>query len=109
MLKDNIKSRRTELGLTLEDVAKHIGVSRQTVQKYESGIVLNIPSDKIEKISEILKTTPTKLMGWEIEKPATNDDGLDKETAKFMEMVDKLSPQDKARVEGYIESLLQNQ
>ena len=64
-LKDNIKQRRLARGLTLEDVAKHVGVSRQTVQKYESGVVANIPSDKIEKIAEVLGTTPSSLMGWE--------------------------------------------
>ena len=61
----NIKNRRKELDLTQEDIAKRIGVSKQTVQKYESGVIANIPSDKIEMVAEILKTTPAKLMGWE--------------------------------------------
>ena len=62
----NIKNRRKELDLTQEDIAKRIGVSKQTVQKYESGVIANIPSDKIEMVAEILKTTPAKLMGWEV-------------------------------------------
>ena len=61
----NIKNRRKELYLTQEDIAKRIGVSKQTVQKYESGVIANIPSDKIEMVAELLKTTPAKLMGWE--------------------------------------------
>ena len=61
----NIKNIRKELDLTQEDIAKRIGVSKQTVQKYESGVIANIPSDKIEMVAEILKTTPAKLMGWE--------------------------------------------
>ena len=61
----NIKNRRKELDLTQEDIAKRIGVSKQTVQKYESGVIANVPSDKIEMVAEILKTTPAKLMGWE--------------------------------------------
>ncbi|MGN0567118.1 MAG: LexA family protein [Acutalibacteraceae bacterium] len=61
----NIKNRRKELDLTQEDIAKRIGVSKQTVQKYESGVIANIPSDKIEMVAELLKTTPAKLMGWE--------------------------------------------
>lgn len=64
-LKENIKMKRTEIGLTLEDVAKYIGVTRQTVQKYESGIVTNIPSDKIEKMAILFQTSPGVLMGWE--------------------------------------------
>ncbi len=64
-LKDRIKQKRLENNMTLEDVAKIIGVTRQTVQKYESGVVNNIPSDKIEKLATALKTTPAYLMGWE--------------------------------------------
>ena len=29
------------------------------------GVITNIPSDKVEAIAEILKTTPAYLMGWE--------------------------------------------
>lgn len=61
----NIKKLRKSTGLTQEDIAKEIGVSKQTVQKYENGIITNIPSDKIEVIAKLLKTTPAKLMGWE--------------------------------------------
>ena len=75
--KDKMKQRRSELDLTLEDVAKIVGVGRQTIQKYESGIVANIPSDKIERIAVALKTTPAYLMGW-VEEQSTNvpDDEL---------------------------------
>ena len=62
---DRIKARRLELNLTLEDVGKLVGVTRQTVQKYESGVVLSIPSDKIELLAKALDTTPTCLMGWD--------------------------------------------
>lgn len=64
-LKENIKKRRLCLGLTLEDVAQHVGISRQTAQKYESGVVINIPSNRLAKLAEVLKTTPSELMGWD--------------------------------------------
>ena len=81
-LKDNIKNRRNELDITLEDVAKIVGVTRATVQKYENGIISNIPSNKIELLAQALHTTPAYLMGWdnndENTKPATVDsDGID--------------------------------
>lgn len=59
-----IKVKRNDLGLTLEDVAKVSGVSRQTIQRYESGVIKNIPSDRIENIAKALRTTPEYLMGW---------------------------------------------
>lgn len=58
----NIKSRRIDLGLTLEEVAKIVGVSRQTIQRYESGVIASIPSDKIEKLAQALNTTPAFVM-----------------------------------------------
>jgi len=51
--------------MTLEEVAKVVGVTRATIQKYENGIISNIPSDKIELLALALKTTPAYLMGWE--------------------------------------------
>jgi transcriptional regulator with XRE-family HTH domain len=64
-LRENIKKCRLEKNLTLEDVARYIGVGKQTIQKYESGVISNIPSDKIESMAECFRTTPAALMGWE--------------------------------------------
>ena len=64
-LKENIKNKRTEHKMTLEELAQKVGVSRQTIQRYESGVISNIPSDKIELIAKALDTTPAYLMGWE--------------------------------------------
>ena len=61
-LGQNIKKRRQEVHMTLEEVAKIVGVSRQTIQRYESGIIASIPSDKIEKLAIALRTTPAYLM-----------------------------------------------
>ena len=58
----NIKSRRADLGLTLEEVAKIVGVSRQPIQRYESGVIASIPSDRIEKLAQALNTTPAFVM-----------------------------------------------
>lgn len=63
--KDRLKQKRTSKGMTLEDLGKKIGVSRQTIQRYESGVITNIPSDKIELLAKYLNTTPSYLMGWE--------------------------------------------
>lgn len=63
--KENIKIRRLELNLTLEEVSNELGVSKPTLQRYESGVISNIPFDKAEKLAQILETTPSYLMGWE--------------------------------------------
>ncbi|MEK3988430.1 MULTISPECIES: helix-turn-helix domain-containing protein [Robertmurraya] len=63
--KDKVRNRRLELGLTLEDVAKAVGVSAPTIQRYESGEIKNIRKDKIKALSDALRVTPSFLMDWE--------------------------------------------
>lgn len=57
--------RKERKKITLEELAKKVGVARATVQRYESGVIPNIPSDKIELLAEALDTTPGFVMGWE--------------------------------------------
>lgn len=57
-----IKTRRLELGLTLEEVAKAIGVGKPTVQKYETGAIKNIGSAKLNELANILQTSPEYLL-----------------------------------------------
>lgn len=59
-----IKHRRLELGKTLEEVGKEVGVSKATVQRWESGLIKNMRRDKLMLLSKALKTTPGYLMGW---------------------------------------------
>lgn len=63
---DRIKKVRTEIiHMSQVDLAKAIGVSKQTLYKYENNIVTNIPSDKIEAIARLAKVAPAYIMGWE--------------------------------------------
>ena len=62
---ERIRKKRDEHDMTLEDIAKLIGVSRQTMSRYETGAIKGVPSDKIELIAKVLGSTPGYLMGWE--------------------------------------------
>lgn len=101
-LKENIKSKREELHLTLEDVAKIAGTSRQTIQRYESGTISNVPSDKIELIAKALHTTPAYLMGWEQKEEPANKDELDNE---LLSMVKSLSPEKRKQAVDFLRFL----
>ena len=61
-----IKDLREKLGLTQTDLAQAMKTTKQTVYKYENNIITNIPSDKIEVLSNVLQTNPAYLMGWEV-------------------------------------------
>lgn len=58
-----IAKRRAELGLTLEDIAIHVGVSKSTVMKWESGFIKNMRRDKMALLAEVLHVPPTELLG----------------------------------------------
>lgn len=66
-VKEIIKERRLQLGLTMKDVADSVGVSEATVSRWESGDIENMRRDKISKLAEALKISPAVLMGWEEE------------------------------------------
>ena len=59
-----IKEIRISKNITQDELALKIGTTKQTIYKYENEIVTNIPSQKIELISNALNTTPDYLMGW---------------------------------------------
>ncbi len=63
-MNNNLRERRKALGLTLNEVAEALNTSKQTIQRYEMGIIANIPKEKIEALARVLKSTPASLMGW---------------------------------------------
>ena len=62
---ERIKYIRYQMGLTQEDLASAAKTTKQTIHKYETGIITNIPAAKIKAIAEKLYTTPAYLMGWD--------------------------------------------
>lgn len=65
MLGETLKKLRRERGLTLEEVALAVGTSKQTVSRYEKGVISNIPHEKVEALAKALSVSPSALMGWE--------------------------------------------
>lgn len=68
-VKDILKDRRLELELTLEDVAKRVGVSPATISRWESGDIANMRRDRIAALAEALQISPAVIMGWDIDTP----------------------------------------
>ena len=63
-----IRALREANNMSLEDVAKLCGTTRQAIYKYEHEIVTNIPNDKIILLAKALKTTPSNLFDWDDKK-----------------------------------------
>lgn len=62
---EKIKNLRTSFAMTQEELADAAGTTKQTIHKYETDIISNIPASKIKALADKLKTTPAYLMGWE--------------------------------------------
>lgn len=60
-----IKKRRKELGISAEQLAERLNVSRSTIYRYEKGDIEKLPANFLETIATELNTTPAFLMGWE--------------------------------------------
>ncbi|MBP5605310.1 MAG: helix-turn-helix domain-containing protein [Ruminiclostridium sp.] len=58
-----IKKRRTELGLSYQELAAITGISKSTLQRYETGSIKSIPLDKLGPLAMGLKTTVMYILG----------------------------------------------
>lgn len=77
-----IRILREKAGFTQTELAEKIGVSKQTLYKYENDIITNVPSDKIEAIAEVTGYSPEYIMGWKdiadiiLERPTLDEESL---------------------------------
>lgn len=110
---DRIKELRTKLGITQDELASYANTTKQTIHKYEVGIIQNIPASKIKLLSEKLQTTPAYLMGWE-ESAKTSSYNLpnipspsevDPDAFAF-QMYKELDSDDKAEIRGEMKQML---
>ena len=90
-LKDLIRVRRAQIGKTLEDVAKEVGVAKATVQRWESGEIKDMRRDKLVSLARALQTTPAYLMGWDPDGKTSEETAI--EDAAIMDAYRKASPE----------------
>lgn len=95
-LGERIFLRRKQLDMTLEDVARVVGVGRSTVRKWEKGIISNMRRDKIAKLAEALQTTPAYIMGW-----VDDADFVEKNTLKPVVSPFSCTSEEQSLIEAY--------
>jgi repressor LexA len=61
--KADLKARRLELGLTLEEVGNYVKVGKSTVRKWENGDIESMKADKVALLAKILQVSPLWIMG----------------------------------------------
>jgi len=61
---ERLKKQRKIMDMSADDIALELGVSRSTIFRYENGSIEKVPANILEKLADILNTTPAYLMGW---------------------------------------------
>lgn len=92
-----IKELRLNKGLTLEQVAKVVGVGKSTVRKWETGMIANMKRDKIASLAKALGTTPAYLMGWEETTPQENE---------LIFLINQLNEEELKELSNYIDYII---
>lgn len=93
---ERIRLIREQKEMSLEDVAKICGTSRQAIYKYENNIVTNIPYDRIIRLSTALGVSPAALMGWD-EQPDKQAETISKAKQDLIEQI-KALPEEKVQL-----------
>ena len=61
---ERLQHAREISGLTLDEVARKVGKSKSTVQRYESGQVSKLDNEIIGNLADAVNVSPIYLMGW---------------------------------------------
>ena len=84
---DRIRELRLALSMTQKELGDLVGVQKAAINKYETGIVVNIKRDTIDELAKALHTTPAYLLGYE-EQPSLHID-MDDISARLLETIQK--------------------
>ena len=100
-----LRRRRSELGLTLKQVADAVGVSEATVQRWEAG-TMSIRYNRIVKLAEVLHVNPQEFFGWHVDVNAVKEailKAIEEDENAVLESYRNLSDEGKEYVKKQIE------
>ena len=96
-IRELIKNRRKDLGLSLEEVAEKIGVTKATVHRWETGAIGNMGIDKANLLAEVLKLDPLLFLGRKSKQIKETD--KERKARERQEMIDSYQLDDYERGE----------
>ncbi len=96
---DRMKSIRKQQGISADQLAESIGVSRSTIFRYEKGDIEKMPIEVVANVASSLHVSLIDLMG-------ISNDSI---SEKITEIVSKLSPDRQQNVYNYADNQLKEQ
>lgn len=86
---ENLKARREDLGLTLDEVAALVGVNNSTVSRWERGDIQNMKRQYILNYARALRISPAVIMGWD----TASSSGLTENEKKVLQALRSIDPE----------------
>lgn len=68
MIEARLKEVMSEKGVSSSELARKAGMRKQSIYKYEKGLIKNVPYVTVFRISEVLDVNPAYLVGWSNDK-----------------------------------------
>ncbi|MCT3277627.1 LexA family transcriptional regulator [Lactiplantibacillus pentosus] len=96
---DRMKSIRKQQGISADQLAESIGVSRSTIFRYEKGDIEKMPIEVVANVASSLHVSLVDLMG-------ISNDSI---SEKITEIVSKLNPDRQQNVYNYADNQLKEQ
>jgi len=82
---ERIKALRLQRGMTQQELGEKIGVKKAAINKYETGLVVNLKRSTIGLLADALGVSPGYLMGW-------TDDATAEVSPEVMAMPENILP-----------------
>ncbi len=98
---DRLRSLREEKGLTLYQLSRMIGVSEATVQRYESGEIVNPRREKVAALAKALGVTEAFLLDMD-------SDALDEDVMLLARDMQQLSPERRRKAIRLVRLMLED-
>lgn len=92
---ERLKQLREENNMSMDEVAKKVGLTRPTIFRYESGKIANVPPERVHLLANLFGVTRPYIMGWTDEREVNPSENLDMVAEKLRnqtESVDQDSP-----------------
>lgn len=107
-----LKSLRENKHLSQTEAARHAGISKQSLYKYENNIITNIPYEIVERLSVLYEVSPAYIMGWEDDNGESTAHGklvesymVNQKKDELFQVYEGLSPEKQAAFEAYLKFL----
>lgn len=68
MIEKRLKEVMLEKGISSSELARKAGMKKQSIYKYEKGLIKNVPYLTVYRLSEALDVNPSYLVGWSNDK-----------------------------------------